>query len=393
MYNYLGILRKSTAIDHCITCNFFDSKTPTLILSKNNRLEFYIFQEEKLTPKKYIKVFGKIKILLTIPSKNDKDNIFILSQDLNFCLFSYNFSHNNIDIPITGSIKEDLGKIQDEFLYCLDGNENYLMICAYKNIFKIICVNTEIKGFDKYKNYTIRFQYEKILFLAPFYFNLQKKNENLDENLLNFVVIKTVYNEKNDTYNENIEFQKDIVMETFQIKIDPDSFNPPYFLNKPNSVSNGKITNIKINAKLRKIINNNSNNNENNGNNNIQLPDLDEDVYLNEYLFAPGNNADFNKLKKQFIKELDTYQYKNKDKFDSSMIEDECSICLCKYKITDMLTLLPCKHGFHKKCIKKWLSNDEHNKCPLCNLDIKAEVNKRKADLEKHIHDDEHEDD
>ena len=133
MYNYLGILRKSTAVDHCVTCNFFDSKTPTLILSKNNRLEFYIFQEEKLTPKKYINVFGKIKILLTIPSKNDKDNIFILSQDLNFCLFSYNFSHNNIDIPITGSIKEDLGKIQDEFLYCLDGNKNYATMHVVSN--------------------------------------------------------------------------------------------------------------------------------------------------------------------------------------------------------------------------------------------------------------------
>ena len=146
-------------------------------------------------------------------------------------------------------------------------------------------------------------------------------------------------------------------------------------------------------------VNVNDNNNNNDGHylndpiNAIPIPRLDRSWELNEYLFAPGNNADFNKLKKQFIKELDTYQYKNKDKFDNALIEDDCSICLCKYKITDMLTTLPCKHGFHKKCIKKWLSNDEHNKCPLCNLDIKAEVNKRKADLEKHIHDDEHEDD
>ena len=103
------------------------------------------------------------------------------------------------------------------------------------------------------------------------------------------------------------------------------------------------------------------------------------------------NNDEFKKLKKQFIKELDVYQYKNKDKFDSSLIEEECSICLSKYKITDMLKILPCKHGFHKKCIKKWLSGEQHNKCPLCNLDIKAEVNKRKADLEKHIYDAEHE--
>ena len=102
-----------------------------------------------------------------------------------------------------------------------------------------------------------------------------------------------------------------------------------------------------------------------------------------------NQNHNENKLKKQFIKELDEYQYKNKDKFEKAIIEDECSICLCKYKITDILKILPCQHGFHKKCIKKWLSNDEHNKCPLCNFDIKAEVNKRKADLEKHIVDDE----
>ena len=105
------------------------------------------------------------------------------------------------------------------------------------------------------------------------------------------------------------------------------------------------------------------------------------------------NKEEYRKLKNQFIKELDVYQYKNKDKFDSSLIEEECSICLSKYKITDMLKILPCKHGFHKKCIKKWLSKDEHNSCPLCNLDIKAEVDKRKADLEKHIYDAEHEDD
>ena len=58
MYNYLGILKKSTAIEHCVSCNFFDPKSLNLILSKNNRLEFYsLSEEEGLIAKKYINSF------------------------------------------------------------------------------------------------------------------------------------------------------------------------------------------------------------------------------------------------------------------------------------------------------------------------------------------------
>ena len=150
---------------------------------------------------------------------------------------------------------------------------------------------------------------------------------------------------------------------------------------------------------LNDNINHNDNNNQNennNGNENYEplYLNLENSLFLNDYYLEPHgefNKEEYIKLKKQFVKELDVYQYKNKDKFDSSLIEDECSICLSKYKITDMLKILPCKHGFHKKCINKWLSDEQHNKCPLCNLDIKAEVNKRKTDLEKHIYDAEHE--
>jgi hypothetical protein len=260
MYNYLGVLRKSTAIEHCVSCNFFESKTPNLILSKNNRLEFYSLSNEgNLIAKKYINIYGKIKILLSIPSKKDKDNLFILSQDLNFSLFSFDSINNNINILLSGSIKEDLGKIQDEFLYCLDNNKNYLMICAYKNIFKIICVNTDKCRFEKYKNYTIRFQYEKILFISPFNLdnkNNKEKDNDEENNILNYVIIKQVYNDKNDYNNEQIEIKKDIVMETIEIKIDQNCFNPPLTSNKSNVNSNNKVSSLKVNSKLRKIINN-----------------------------------------------------------------------------------------------------------------------------------------
>ena len=132
MFNYLGVIRKSTAVNHCVSCYFFDTKTPNLILSKNNRIEFYHLTQEGISPNKYINIYGKIKILLSIPNQQNNikytDNLFVLSSDLDFCLFSYNKSNNNIDAPIMGTIKEDLGKIEDKILYSLDSNKNYLLI-------------------------------------------------------------------------------------------------------------------------------------------------------------------------------------------------------------------------------------------------------------------------
>lgn len=95
-----------------------------------------------------------------------------------------------------------------------------------------------------------------------------------------------------------------------------------------------------------------------------------------------------NTLKDQFFKELDEFQFKNKDKFQDALTDDnECSICLGKYKITDKIKELPCRHIFHKKCIKNWLERSD--KCPLCQFDIQNEINKRKEELERHIYEEE----
>ena len=299
MYNYLGVIRKSTAIDHCVSCFFFDTKTPNLILSKNNRIEFYNLTQESISANKYINIYGKIKILLSIPNHNNiniiKDNLFVLSNDLDFCLFSYNISNNNIDTPIMGTIKEDLGKIEDNILYSFDSNKNYLLICAYKNIFKIICVNNNMRLNDKYKNYTIRFQYEKILFLSPFYYdncnikNDKNKDNEKDNNILTFVAIKSDFIELCNNDPNNAQIQPKIILETFQIKMDPNSFNPPHFLYKPKVVSNGRITNININATRRKALHNKSNKSNIN---NININNLNENNV---------NNNNINQSKKSNI--------------------------------------------------------------------------------------------
>ena len=46
MFNYLGVIRKSTAVNHCVSCYFFDTKTTNLILYKNNRIDFYHLTQE-----------------------------------------------------------------------------------------------------------------------------------------------------------------------------------------------------------------------------------------------------------------------------------------------------------------------------------------------------------
>lgn len=52
--------------------------------------------------------------------------------------------------------------------------------------------------------------------------------------------------------------------------------------------------------------------------------------------------------------------------------EDEatCVICLCEYVTGELVTFLPCRHHFHKKCIDEWLATDKS--CPLCKQDIDA---------------------
>ena len=44
---------------------------------------------------------------------------------------------------------------------------------------------------------------------------------------------------------------------------------------------------------------------------------------------------------------------------------EKCIICMQNYKHGELFRLLPnCKHGYHKKCIDKWLKNNLT--CPIC---------------------------
>ncbi|XP_050207072.1 RING-H2 finger protein ATL78-like [Mercurialis annua] len=46
-------------------------------------------------------------------------------------------------------------------------------------------------------------------------------------------------------------------------------------------------------------------------------------------------------------------------------LDTECVICLAEFAVGERVRLLPkCNHGFHVKCIDKWLGS--HSSCPTC---------------------------
>ena len=49
---------------------------------------------------------------------------------------------------------------------------------------------------------------------------------------------------------------------------------------------------------------------------------------------------------------------------EEEFINDECSICLDKFKKNNIVNRLPCRHIFHQNCLRDWLKDNDT--CPLC---------------------------
>ncbi|KAB1227034.1 E3 ubiquitin-protein ligase SDIR1 [Morella rubra] len=48
--------------------------------------------------------------------------------------------------------------------------------------------------------------------------------------------------------------------------------------------------------------------------------------------------------------------------------QDECAVCLERFKVGETLVHLPCAHRFHMGCLVPWLENNGH--CPCCRMGI-----------------------
>ena len=140
-------------------------------------------------------------------------------------------------------------------------------------------------------------------------------------------------------------------------------------INFGNSFFNNGYNNINVD--------NNNYNYENNYENDDNDDNEDEENEENEEDNENNDNENeielFMRKREEFILELDEFQFKHLKKY-SALQEDNCPICLQKYKVADIIKEFPCKHIFHKNCIFKWLKKS--NLCPLCKYDITNDVNK-----------------
>ena len=289
MYNYISSIRKTSSIEQCVRCFFINEDIPNLLLSKNSIIEIYDLSKKGLIYNREINIYGKIILLLNIPIsyKNDKnkENIFILTELLDYCVLSYDKPSNNIITLFNGTIKEDLGKRQEQLLYSLDTDKNFLLISAYKNIFRLISLNTKKRLIDNYNDFIIKYQFENIIFLSNFAININfnkdsTKNDN-KRNLLSFAIIKSdlINNKETDKdkdkentndKNENINNYKkhQIFLETFNIIVEEKSFNIYYYDKKMELLSNKKNIALKVTSNRKSNYKNDNNNKKDNNKDN-----------------------------------------------------------------------------------------------------------------------------
>ncbi|XP_020213204.1 RING-H2 finger protein ATL78 [Cajanus cajan] len=68
-------------------------------------------------------------------------------------------------------------------------------------------------------------------------------------------------------------------------------------------------------------------------------------------------------VKKKALKTFPTVSYSTELNLPS--LDSECVICLSEFTSGEKVRILPkCNHGFHVRCIDKWLSS--HSSCPKC---------------------------
>jgi hypothetical protein len=65
------------------------------------------------------------------------------------------------------------------------------------------------------------------------------------------------------------------------------------------------------------------------------------------------------RMKKEQVNKLKRFRVTQK------MLNDECTICMNKFKLREMARHLPCDHVFHSKCVDKWLIKHSCT-CPVC---------------------------
>ncbi|KAL6005502.1 hypothetical protein ACLOJK_006069 [Asimina triloba] len=81
-------------------------------------------------------------------------------------------------------------------------------------------------------------------------------------------------------------------------------------------------------------------------------------------------------IKRAALKEFPTMSYSQGLAQTLPGLDSKCAICLCDFATGARVRVLPrCNHGFHVRCIDKWLAS--HSSCPTCRqclLDVRHKI-------------------
>ena len=197
--------------------------------------------------------------------------------------------------------------------------------------------------------------------------NFQQFNFN-SQNFFPLNNFAQYFNNQNN-YDRNNDYNPQINIMNFSAQnnnnVQNDNNNVP-----SNNNNNAQNNNNNAQNNNNNVQNNNNNNAQNNNNNNKK------DIFAST---RPGeedysNLTDRERKIRQLFLEMDEYQYKHIQKYESRK-ETECAICLEEFKGTDMIKAFhKCEHIFHKNCLRDWLK--KQIVCPLCKHDLEEDIKK-----------------
>ncbi|KAK6775516.1 hypothetical protein RDI58_026517 [Solanum bulbocastanum] len=86
-------------------------------------------------------------------------------------------------------------------------------------------------------------------------------------------------------------------------------------------------------------------------------------VLIDSYSNQTNPSSTNKGIKKKALKTFPIITYTTE--LNHSRLNSECVICLSEFIVGEKVKVLPkCNHGFHVKCIDKWLNS--HSSCPTC---------------------------
>lgn len=94
----------------------------------------------------------------------------------------------------------------------------------------------------------------------------------------------------------------------------------------------------------------------------------EDDLYIHGLGTVTGRAM--NRCAEQLVSEhLARTSRRSPSPFFEYVLPEECAVCIDPYLLEDHVTMLPCRHLFHTKCVRTWATRENEN-CPSCRYDL-----------------------